>query len=148
MPSCFRFRNKMATAQLVALYTRCADSHCSPFAIRYVESQPWTHHRTCSTHVVCSREGSHCRVCEHWSEGDWGGLERLLARQERRRKARRTSDTGSLSENSVLSEGRLIIDEQPAMEVEVETSLPGKSPRVSSEARGRASGSERSPSGD
>ena len=34
------------------------------------------------------------------------------------------------------------------MEVEVETSLPGKSPRVSSEARGRASGSERSPSGD
>ena len=142
----------MATAQLVASYTRCADSHCSRFAIRYVESQPWTHHRTCSTHVVCSREGSHCRVCEHWSEGDWGGLERLLARlavrQERRRKIGKTSDTGSLSEDSVLSEGRLIIDEQPAMEVEVETSLPGKSPRVSSEARGRASGSERSPSGD
>ena len=52
------------------------------------------------------------------------------------------------SEDSFLSEGRLVIDEQPAMEAEVETSLPGKSPGVSSEARGRASGLERSPSGD
>ena len=142
----------MATAQLVASYARCADTHCSRFAIRYVESEPWTHHRTCSTHVVCTRDGSHCRVCEHWSEGDWDGLERLLARlaacQERRRKAGKISDTGSMSEDSVLSEGRLIIDEHPAMEVEVETSLPGKSPRVSSEARGRASSSERSPLGD
>ena len=91
-------------------------------------------------------------MCEHWSEEDWENLERLLARlavrQERRRKSGKMSDTGSLSEDSALSEGRLIIDEQPALEVEVKTSLPGKSPRVSSEARGRASGSERSPSGD
>ena len=34
------------------------------------------------------------------------------------------------------------------MEVDVETSLPGKSPRASPEARGKASGSERTPSGD
>ena len=75
-------------------------------------------------------------------------MARLAARQERRRKAGKLSDTGSTSENSLFPEGRLVIDEAPAKEVEVETSLPGKSPRVSQEARGRASGSERSPSGD
>ena len=65
-----------------------------------------------------------------------------------RRKAGKSSDTGSTSKDSLLPEGRLLIDEAPVMEVEVETSLPGKSPRASPEARGRASGSERSPSGD
>ena len=75
-------------------------------------------------------------------------MARLAARQEKRRKAGWLSDTGSTSEDSLLPEGRLIIDETPAKEVEVETSLPGKSPRASPEARGRASGSERSPSGD
>ena len=58
------------------------------------------------------------------------------------------SDTGSTSEDSSFLEGRLVIDETPAMEVEVETSLPGQLPRVSPEARGRDSGSERSPLGD
>ena len=105
----FRFRNKMAAAQLVAPFARFADTHCSRFAIRYVESELWTHHRTCSIHVVCSKDGSHCRVCEHWSEGDWEGLETLLvhlaARQEKRRKAGKVSDTGSTSGDSFLSEG-------------------------------------------
>ena len=142
----------MASAQLVIPSSRCADSHCSRFALRFVSAEPWTHHRTCSNHLVCRRDGSHCRVCEGWSEATWDGLERLMARlaarQEKRRKAGWLSDTGSTSEDSLLPEGRLIIDEMPAKEVEVETSLPGKSPRASPEARGRASGSERSSSGD
>ena len=142
----------MASAQLVTPSSRCADSHCSRFAIRYVLDEPWTHHRTCSNHLVCRRDGSHCRVCEKWSDEVWDGLKRLMARlaarTERRRKAGKVSDTGSTSEDSLFPEGRHVIDEAPAMEVEVETSLPGKSPQVSPEARGRASGSERSPSGD
>ena len=125
----------MASAQLVTPSSHCADSHCSKFAIRYVVDEPWTHHRTCSNHLVCCRDGSHCRVCEKWGEEVWDGLERLLARlaarQERRRKAGKASDTGSTSEGSLFPEGRLVIDEVPALEVEVETSLPGKSPRVS-----------------
>ena len=142
----------MAFAQLAIPSARCADSHCSRFAIRYVSAEPWTHHQTCSNHLVCRRDDSHCRVWEGWSDATWDGLERLMARlasrQEKRRKAGRLSDTGSTSEDSLLPEGRLIIDETPASEVEVETSLPDKSPRASPEARGRASGSEGSPSGD
>ena len=129
----------MASAQLVTPSSRCADLHCSKFAIGFVVDEPWTHHRTCSNHLVCRRDGSHCRVCEKWGEGVWDGLERLLARlaarQQRRRKAGKSSDTGSTSEDSLFPEGRLVIDEQPALEVEVETSLPVTSPRVSSEAR-------------
>ena len=70
----------------------------------------------------------------------------LAARQERHRNAGKVSDDpGSTSEDSSSREGRLVINEAPAMEVEVETSLPGESPRVSSEARGRAFGTEGSP---
>ena len=76
-------------------------------------------------------------------------MARLAARQERcRSSGRATDDPGSTSEDSSSREGRLIIDETPAMEVEVETSLPGRLPQGSSEPRGRASGSEMSPSGE
>ena len=142
----------MASAQL-APAPQCADVHCSRVAIRYVLAEPWTHHKVCSNHLSCRRLCSHCRVCASWSERDLDGLEalmaRMAARQERRRSSRKvTDDPGSTSEDSSSREGRLVIDETPALEVEVETSLPGESPRVSAEARGRASGSERSPSGE
>ena len=141
----------MASAQLSPA-PRCADVHCSRFAIRYVLAEPWTHHKVCSNHLSCRRLGSHCRVCAQWSESDWDGLEalmaRLAARQERPRSSGKATDhPGIMSEDSSSREGRLIIDEMPAMEVEVETSLPGKSPLGSSEPKSRASGSEMCPSG-
>ena len=75
-------------------------------------------------------------------------MARLAARQDWCRASGRGMDNpGNTSEDiSFRREGRLIIDEMPAMEVEVTTSLPppGKSPRGSSKHRGRASGSEMS----
>ena len=134
----FSSRNKMASAQVVIPSSRCADSHCSRFAVRFVSAEPWTHHRTCSNHLVCRRDGSHCRVCEGWGDAEWDGLERLMvrlaARQEKRRKAGRLSDTGSTSEDSLLPEGRLIIDETPARRGLLRGTDPGQpGPRLREE---------------
>ena len=42
-------------------------------------------------------------------------MARLAARQERRQSAGKMSDTGSTSEDSSFPEGRLVIEEAPAM---------------------------------
>ena len=136
----------MASAQLVNPAPRCADTNCSRFAIKFVEAEPWMHHKVCSNHLSCRRHGSHCHVCSEWEDSDWDGLEALMARLTARQdwcrsSGRGTDDPANTSEDrSSRSKGRLIIDETPAMDVQVTTSLSsGKSPQGSSEHRGRAS---------
>ena len=148
----------MASAQLAPCPNRprCTDSHCSRFATKFVQSEPWTHHLKCSDHLFCHRNGPHCPICSDWEMESWDQFEAVVARLARRRERRRASghqadDADTTSEDgSVRSEPPSMIFEPspPAAEVEVQASSPVRVDRLPTGQRGntpsRPSGSETS----
>ena len=148
-------KSKMASAQLAPGPTRprCTDSHCSRFATKFVQSEPWTHPLKCSDHLLCHRDGPHCSVCSDWEMESWDQFEAVAARLARRRERRRASghqadDADTTSEDgSVRREPPSMILEPspPAAEVEVQASSPVKVDCLPTGRRGNTpSGSETS----
>ena len=143
----------MASAQLAPGPTRprCTDSHCSRFATKFMQSEPWTHHLKCSDHLLCHRNGTQSPICSDWEMESWDQFEAVVARLARRRERRRASghqadDADTTSEDgSVRSEPPSMIFEPspPAAEVEVQASSPVRVDRLPTGQRGNTpSGSE------
>ena len=55
--------------------TRCTGPSCSRWAMTFKADEPWTHHRLCGTHLVCTPSGAVCAVCSDWSAGDLEDLQ-------------------------------------------------------------------------
>ena len=51
--------------------TRCTGPSCSRWAMTFKADEPWTHHRLCGTHLVCTPSGAVCAVCSDWSAEIW-----------------------------------------------------------------------------
>ena len=51
--------------------TRCTGPSCSRWAMTFEADEPWTHHRLCGTHLVCTPSGAVCAVCSDWSAEIW-----------------------------------------------------------------------------
>ena len=51
--------------------TRCTGPSCSRWAMTLKADEPWTHHRLCGTHLVCTPSGAVCAVCRDWSAEIW-----------------------------------------------------------------------------
>ena len=51
--------------------TRCTGPSCSRWAMTFKADEPWTHHRLCGTHLVCTPSGAVCEVCRDWSAEIW-----------------------------------------------------------------------------
>ena len=142
----YLLKSKMASAQLAPGPTRprCTDSHCSRFATKFVQSEPWTHHLKCSDHLLCHRDGPHCSVCSDLEMESWDQFEAVAARlaihRERRRASRHQADDADTT-----SEDGSVRSEPPAAEVEVQASSPVKVDRLPTGRRGNTpSGSETS----
>ena len=51
--------------------TRCTGPSCSRWAMTFKADEPWTHHRLCRMHLVCTPSGAVCAVCRDWSAEIW-----------------------------------------------------------------------------
>ena len=132
----------MASAQLAPGPTRpwCTDSHCSRFATKFMQSEPWTHHLKCSDHLLCHRDGPHCSICSDWemeSGNQFEAIHRVLLlaihRVRWHASCHQADDADTTSEDgSVRSEPPSMIYDPspPAAEVEVQASSPVKVDRL------------------
>ena len=81
-------------------WTRCTGPSCSRWAMTFKADEPWTHHRLCGTHLVCTPSGAVCAVCRDWSAEIWKAFKVKDLQLQKKRDYRAEKKPGKTSSQS------------------------------------------------